>query len=325
MRFLMIKIILIVLYFVLPAGMSFAQVTRFEAIVNEYSTVPTFEPVTLGHLMNVDRFQGLENSDLAQKVFEIALMSALGQEKTLVMTSDELAKVIRDKFSFQDLQRLSIRLPEKITIRAKAGYVSLNKIAHQIRLSASKICRGCRIKITDLKIPELSSKEELLGIEMPFDQIKSGGSFLLPMNVIGSKGHSSLWVTGKLQFFKMLPVATKMIQQGQKIETADIEVGEREITTSKDSAPEVSELIGQTLNRFVSMGQPIFFSYIKKNPVAQRGELVKVIIGAESFEVSTQGSMEQDAFIGDLVKVRHPDTKKMMTGRLKEKGLVVIE
>lgn len=309
----------------MPVSSSVAQQTRFEVLVKEFSSVPTFEPVTLGHIIDTDRFQGFTNSDLSQKIFELSLLPAVSRDKTVTLTSEELAKILRDKFSFQDLQRLSIRLPEKISIRAKSGYISSAKISYQIRSSANRICRTCRIRVSDLKIPELDVKEEVLSVQVPAEQIKSGGSFVLPMNVVSSKGTSAYWVTGKIQFFKAIPVATKMIQIGQKIDNADIEVQELEITNAKDSSPSVNELVGQTLNRLVSVGQPIFYSFVKKIPTAQRGELVKVIVGTESLEIATQANIEQDAFVGDLVKVRHPETKKMMTGRLKEKGLVVVE
>jgi flagella basal body P-ring formation protein FlgA len=72
-------------------------------------------------------------------------------------------------------------------------------------------------------------------------------------------------------------------------------------------------------------GRAVFPSDLKREPAAERGKAVKVIAGDELYEVSLSGVAEDTGHIGDLIKVRNIESKKVFTAVVVEKGVVKIQ
>ena len=52
---------------------------------------------------------------------------------------------------------------------------------------------------------------------------------------------------------------------------------------------------------------------------------MKIILGDGTFEVSAQATAEQAGSVGEVIKIKTMDTKKLMSGTLIDLGVVKIE
>ena len=309
------------LIFSLITFISRAQAERFEVRVAERSTVRVGEPVRLGTLMSGQ----IQDAELSIKVYNLVVFDAINSEEEKTFKNEELALMLRQKLSFQELQRLAIKIPELVRIRAQRNYLHAADLMREISDQAKALCTGCMIEFDDLKIPELKIREEVLQTRLETQNLKAAGSFLLPLQVETSQGRNTYWVTGRISFYRQAPVAKRLIRAGERLSDADVEMKKVNVSFAKDGAPTVEELSGKIAARMIAMGQPLFMSDLRKEPAAQRGQIIKLLVGNDSFEVASSGTAEETGSIGDVIKVKSSDTQKMLSGVLIDKATVRVQ
>jgi flagella basal body P-ring formation protein FlgA len=300
---------------------SSAWAQKFDIRVAEKSTVRLGEPVRLGQLITGH----IQDVELSDRVYNLVVFEAITGEEEKSYSNDELALTLRRKLSFQDLQRLQVKIPEQIKVQAQRNYLSQNDLMREINERALVLCTGCSIEFDDFKVPELRLREEVLQTHLDTQNLKGAGSFLLPLQVETSQKKEVFWVTGKISFYKQAPVAKRLIPAGERISENDVEMKKVNVSFAKDGAPSLQELAGQVSARTIAMGQPIFLSDLKKEPAAKRGQIIKIFIGNDNFEVVTTGTAEEGGSIGDVIKVKSAETQKMLSGLLVDKATVRIQ
>jgi flagella basal body P-ring formation protein FlgA len=298
-----------------------AKADKLEVRISELSTVRVGEPIRLGVIST-----GLDkDSFLYKKIYDTVLYEPINSEQTQTFTSESLAIILRDKLSMQDLQQVSFSIPESFSLRARRNYIYPQDIKRSIILSAQATCRPCDIVIDDIKIPDVATRNEIMSVDLDTTSLKGAGGFLLPLNMETSQGKSSVWVTGRLTVFKMAPVAKRLIQMNEKLTAADFELKRVNINFTRDGIPTATELTGKIASHPISYGQTIFFADLKNELAAKRGEIVKLLLGDKEFEVSSQGTAEEQGSLGDVIRVKVSDSQKLMSGVLVDKAVVRIQ
>ncbi len=300
---------------------SWARADRAELRVSEKSTVRVGDPVRLGNLIQGE----IGNKELENKIYDLVVFDPLTSEGEHVFQSEELALTLRRKLSFQDLKRLSLKIPETFTLAAKRNYLYAGDIKREIAARASEICSECLIEFEDLNIPELKSREEILQTRLEVQSLKKAGSFLIPLAVSTSQGRHVYWVTGQVSFSKIAPVAKRLLRPGEPISQSDFEMKKVDVSFAKDGFVRSEELAGKVAARTLTVGQPIYSSDLKKELAAQRGQMVKILVGGETFEIVSSGTAEEAGSVGDMIKVKSTETLKMLSGVLVDKGTVRVQ
>lgn len=300
---------------------AFAQNAKHEVRVSEKTTVRLGDPIRLGILISGQ----INDYEMSSKIYNLVVFEPMTSEGERTFQSEELALAIRRKLSFQDLQRLSVKIPETFKVIAKRNYLYPSDISRDIKERAQALCRECEIEFDDLRIPNINTKEEVLQVRLDTQSLKAAGSFLLPLQVETSKTRNVFWVTGKISFFKDAPVAKRMILSNERIAASDFEIKKVNVSFAKDGIPSLQDLAGKMSARNLSVGQPIFVADLKKEPAAVRGQMMKVLVGTESFEVVSSGVAEEAGAIGDMIRVKSQESQKILSGVLVDKGTVRIQ
>lgn len=298
-----------------------AFAVRSEVRVAEKSTVRVGDAVRLGTLL----VGQIEDTELLNRVYDIQVFEGFTSEGEKTFTSKQLALTLRQKLSFQDLQLLSVKIPEVFTVKAVRNYLYPNDIMRQISQAGRNVCLGCTVEFQDLTLPELKTNQEVLKVTLDSQSVRQSGSFVLPLIVETSNGKSNYWVSGKMNFFRMAPVATRMIKFGERIQSGDFEYRNVNVTFAKDGVPQEAALGGKVAGKTITAGQVIYLGDLKKEAAAQRGQIVKIIVGGEHLEVISSGTAEETGSIGDMIRVKSSDTQKVLSGVLVEKGIVRVE
>lgn len=310
-----------VFFLIAALFLSWAFASKSEVRIAEKSTVRVGEPIRLGLLIQ----DQIADQELSDRIYNLVIFEALTEETEKTYESEELALTLRQKLSFQDLQRLSMKIPDQFKIQARRDFLSQTDIMREISKEASRRCLGCTIEFDDLKLPEMKIKGEILQVRLETQPLKGAGSFLLPLIIETSQGKNALWVTGKISFYKSAPVAKRLLRANERITSDDFEMRKVDVSFAKDGIPTADSLAGKMAARILTVGQPIFAGDLKKEPAAVRGQSVKILIGNENYEIATSGTAEEAGSIGDLIKVKSSETKKLLTGVLVDKGVVRLQ
>jgi len=298
-----------------------AQAARFELRVQELSTVRTGQPIRLGDLTEASS----ENRDIWNRLYDTVVLEPMNAEETQKIPSDRLAVILRQKLSFQDLQQISVKIPEVFTIQSKRNYFSIADISREIIAQASNLCSDCQFEMDELRLPLVQGSGEILQTRLETQSLRGAGGFLLPLSVTTSQGKNSYWISGRISFFKMAPVAKRLVTLNDKISDEDFEMRRVSLQYSRDGVPTKKDVVGKLAARTLTAGQTIFSSDVKKEPAAKRGQIVKIILGTDDFEIVSSGVAEESGGIGDLIKVRSVDTQRYLSGILTEKGIVRVQ
>ena len=102
-------------------------------------------------------------------------------------------------------------------------------------------------------------------------------------------------------------------------------VEKREMVNVRDTYQQLANLVGMQANRFLNAGQVVQHSDVKKEQVLKRGQMVKAIVGNNSFEVMISAEAQEGGSVGDVVKIKNLDSQKVFAAKVIERGVVRIE
>lgn len=98
-----------------------------------------------------------------------------------------------------------------------------------------------------------------------------------------------------------------------------------DVTFAKDGSLRMEDIQGQMAARSLPVGSTVWASDLKREPAAKKGQIVKALLGDDSFEISVNMMAEDSGFVGDLIKVKNLETQKVLSGLVTEKGVVKLQ
>lgn len=212
-------------------------------------------------------------------------------------------------------------------VHARVGYISVPEVVRATGASAvfmrSRIqadllkqwqpqCQ-CELEISELALPPRMSEASVLSWKLlPVSEVPRG-SFNLNVQLIykGMKEEST-WIKGRTKWLKLVPVARQTLNMGQRVLETDVSFEVKDVTFQSESSPDKGELIGRRLRMGVASGSVIRLSSLERPKALRRGDMVKVMLSGEDWEVTMTGLAEQDGELGDLIRVKNPKTQQIL-------------
>ncbi len=278
--------------------------------------------ITLGDVTNIKDFPELLSKSLES--IELGNAPELGEER--IFTSSAIALILRKKMTKQELQKYQLRIPNQVRVKIKDNSLTQENLKRELMGHWQVKCQECRFKIKYINFPRISSSESVENWTLDAGETLPKGNFNVALYIQNKdKSSRQYWVSGHVSLFKKVPVAKKMLNLGEKFSLNNIGIEEREITHSMDTAPELSELVGKSANQVIRSGTIIWHNVVLREKAILKGELVKIVIGGEKFELSTVGKANRDAYLGERVDITPIGTSKPLFGAVINKGEVRIE
>lgn len=238
------------------------------------------------------------------------------------LSSQEILTKVRTVIaSREDLHRLNpiFKIPSQVKVSFSSTPISRHEVERKIHNTLKARCNACEYKISIQSTPVPSEKNW----ELDFTQFSPKGGFLLPLRD-GNQAQLK-WISGTIRVSQLTPVTTRLILQGERVQPADIHMALTDVTFARDGVLRLEDIQGQMVARSLPVGSPIWKTDLQREPAAKRGQIVKALLGAESFEISANMQAEENGFLGDLIKVKNLDTKKILSGLIVEKGVVKLQ
>ncbi len=237
----------------------------------------------------------------------------IGTEKTTRVEKSELIRKLHHL-------KAKFILPSEMKLLRSHHAISRMELERKIKNQLTKDCGSCDLQIQISSVPmNLTADWEL---DLNIDLTKT--AMMIPIQS-SSQSEKKGWIVGQIKRYQQVPVLNRPIKMGDVI-TADLVTSEkRQILNSREVVAQFEHVIGMQAARYLSAGQVLNYSDLKKEQIMKRGQMVKAIFAHAFFDVSIAAQVEEAGSVGDVIKIKNMDSQKVVAARVVEKGLVRIE
>ncbi|MCC6446101.1 MAG: flagellar basal body P-ring formation protein FlgA [Armatimonadetes bacterium] len=157
-------------------------------------------------------------------------------------------------------------------------------------------------------------------------RLRPGGTAAVPVEVsLNGKLYKSVPVTVRVKVMGDVMVAARELSRHQKIQAGDIRFERREITSLTATPLKEEDVIGKQVKMSVPAGKAIAPESVEDKPAVSKGDKVTVQVVVGSIRATLTGIARSSAQVGQAIRVQNPDSKKELTGKVIDKGLVEVE
>lgn len=237
----------------------------------------------------------------------------VGDEKTSRIVSSELARQLRHL-------KAKFMLPTEVKIMRSSSQVSRMEVERKIRNQLQMHCSECEIRIQISSVPSQLASD--WNLDLNIDLNKS--TLLIPIFSVSQPDRKG-WVSAEVKRYQQIPVLNRALKTSDVITQDVLSLEKRFVSSIREVVLNTESLVGMQVVRYMNAGQSFLFSDLKKENVVQRGQIIKAMMGNDTFEVSISAQVEESGAIGDVIKVKNLDSQKVFSAKVIERGLVRIE
>ncbi len=247
---------------------------------------------------------------------------AMGEER--VFSEEGLRDVVAEANRRLETAGLLVewRIPHRSTVFLKTDR---EKVAAAVRSELARFCDQCVVTMTKVDWP-LVDWRELVSWRVKPLATRPRGSFAVGLEVSTKGGQiKSVVVSGMMTMSQTVPVLTRSVGAGEKIVEQDVQMVVRDVTYATDSGARVADFVQAVVSRGIAAGDVLWRGLLRRELILKFGDPVRVQVVGDSWNISTDGIAQSPAAVGDTVKVKVNRSQKLVSGILKEKGIVEIQ
>jgi flagella basal body P-ring formation protein FlgA len=263
---------------------------------------------------SINAFDVVEAKNMTDSVAEElkeVVLSTEGKNETL--TKVALAKLLRGV-------KARFVLPSEMKLLRSRSAISRMEVERKVKNKIYADCNACEVQVVVSNIPQnLSSDWEL---DLNIDLTKK--TVMIP---IYSASNTSLknWIVAEIKRYQKVPVLNQSVKFGEVLSPEMFTVEKREISNVRNTFQNLEALEVMQASRFLNAGQLVQYGDVKREQVLKRGQMVKAIVGNNSFEVVISAEAQEAGSVGEIIKVKNLDSQRVFAGKIIERGVVRIE
>jgi flagella basal body P-ring formation protein FlgA len=129
----------------------------------------------------------------------------------------------------------------------------------------------------------------------------------------------------QINLFQKVLVARELIKQGQDLTPELFDIARREVTSLADP-PIVSpqELDGKSATRAIVAGKTLTQSFLQKQEIVKRGDLVSIEYSSGSIKITASGEAKEPGSQGETIKVKNMSSSKIISAVVQDEKTVKI-
>jgi flagella basal body P-ring formation protein FlgA len=125
--------------------------------------------------------------------------------------------------------------------------------------------------------------------------------------------------------WKVMPVASKSLKRGEIVTASDVKMEKVNGTiVTRDSIEQVGDIVGREMRRDLGQGEMFNNIAVAIPPVINAGSKVTVVFKRGRLEASALGVAMESGVERQEIKVRNESSKKIITARIREVGVVEV-
>jgi flagella basal body P-ring formation protein FlgA len=298
--------------------MTSAAWARPEVIFPKEAEVSNTAVISVFQVAELKEISGVAFNEIAQ----MPLVDKIEKQQSVILSGKEVSKKLRDLVNNSEtLRKVNpvFKIPTEIRIKIRQEGISKEEVERSLRNILISHCETCQYDIRLQTIPRVISNQ----FQISWSEEIKNGSFMIPVRE--GDTFANKWIIGTLRVQKSVPVPRRLIRFGERIQAEDLEMLDADITYVKEETPAMNQLVGLIANKTLTPRNPVLLSDLKREPAARKGQVLKALVGGDEFEISINASAEENGFVGDLIKIKNPETQKTMSAVVVDKGVVKVQ
>ncbi len=129
----------------------------------------------------------------------------------------------------------------------------------------------------------------------------------------------------QINMYQQVLVAREPIKAGQTLTAGQFDVVRREITSLTDPAvTSAGELIGMSASRQLPSGKTLTESFLRKEEIVKRGDLVTIEYGNGNIKITATGEAKEPGSQGEMIKVKNIASNKIISAVVQDERTVKV-
>ncbi len=134
---------------------------------------------------------------------------------------------------------------------------------------------------------------------------------------VDGRTERAMTVTADTRFFREVLVSNRNVRRGEVLQAEMLDLEERDITLQKDGYfLDFADLEGGRAKRSIGANRVVTQRHVEPVPVILRGEEITLVLETQHVRLTTRGKAMQDGGIGQKIRVRNVDSRKMLYGEV---------
>ena len=135
--------------------------------------------------------------------------------------------------------------------------------------------------------------------------------------IVDERTERAMTVTADTRFFREVLVSTRNVRRGEALQAEMFELEECDITKQNEGYFfDFADLEGGRAKRSIGANRVVTQRHVEPVPVILRGEEVTLILETDNVRLSIKGKALQDGGIGQQIRVRNGDSRKVLQGEV---------
>ena len=235
------------------------------------------------------------------------------------ISRDEILEILKKvKTERRELSSYRFKVPNEIRIDRVKGFAR-DQISRRAINRLSLRCATCDFQVQIKNLPEVHEES----VRLEWRELPLSGPFMV--SVTNPSGQTLAWVSGQIRTEKPIVKTSRALRPGDTIQAEDVRLEKADVSFNKDHFVELQQVLGKKVSRAIAVSSALSSLDLQRNFDVKQGQIIRIVSGNEVFEVSSQGTAQDSGVMGDVIRVRHLENQKILSGRILEKGLVRIE
>ena len=129
--------------------------------------------------------------------------------------------------------------------------------------------------------------------------------------------------TARIQLWTNIVVASRTLQRNEKLSHDMLKTESVDLSTlNRDPIMTMDKILGMSVKRRIQQGNAISWSLLENPEIVKRGDIVTLLIRANGFSASAQGTAMENGIKGQQIKVKNSSSDKIVEGIVIESGVV---
>ena len=128
----------------------------------------------------------------------------------------------------------------------------------------------------------------------------------------------------RLSWSQPAVVTTRPLERGAVIAAADVTVRDVRVMRSQPLASSPNEVIGRSLGRNLTAGEPVLLNSLSRTPIIQRGDSVIITVRKPGFLVEVRGEALDAGAEGESIRVRNLQSRAVIQAVVVGSGRVEV-
>lgn len=262
--------------------------------------------------------------ELQAKINSIVIGDAPKEGEIRRFSSYAISEIIRYNLK-NDLPGISLKIPSEVKVSRKGTKLTPEEVKSRIVALVESSCAPCNVEVSALRVQDAGKLDPSITWSISNLQTIPKGNFNISIDLYKDNNFlRKIFVQGNLRILKEVPIVTRNLQFGERVQKEDVSFEKRDITFSRDAIPTAEEIYGSEIAGNISSHQIIWKRNLKRKMAITRGAPVQVTVQNQGWTIHLSGISQDSGYVGDTIKILNPATKKVIVGVVKDQGVVEV-